>query len=101
MGSIFLSPLVALIGDTCGIGGSIQQLDQTTARESIGFEDVLHGLVVRVRIRTHVAVMFKGSIDAVLGGTFTEPGRGDAVDGHIWVVIQPGTVNVHIGRINA
>ena len=66
------SPFVTLVGDTRGIGGAVKQLDQAAAGESVRFEHVLHGLVVRMRVGAHVAVMFDAPVDAVLGRAFDD-----------------------------
>ena len=62
---------------------------------------MLHGLVVGMRIRAHIAVMFDAPVDAVLRRTLGETRRGDPVDGHIRIVIQPGTIDIHIRRVDA
>ena len=90
-----------LIGDTRGVGRPVKQLNQAAARETIRFEHMLHGLVVGMRIRTHIAVMFDAPVDAVLRRTLGETRRGDPVDGHIRIVIQPGTIDIHIRRVDA
>ena len=54
-----------------------------------------------MRVGAHVAVMFDAPVDAVLGRAFDDSRRGDAVDGHIRVVVQPGAVDMRVGGILA
>ena len=68
-----------LISDTRGVGRPVKQLNQAAARETIRFEHMLHGLVVGMRIRAHIAVMFDAPVDAVLRRTLGETRRGDPV----------------------
>ena len=92
---------MTLIGDTRGVERPVKQLNQAAARETIRFEHMLHGLVVGMRIRAHITVMFDAPVDAVLRRTLGETRRGNPVDGHIRVVIQPGTIDLHIRRVDA
>ena len=64
-----------LISDTRGVGRPVKQLNQAAARETIRFEHMLHGLVVGMRIRAHIAVMFDAPVDAVLRRTLGETSR--------------------------
>ena len=83
-----------LISDTRGVGRPVKQLNQAATRETIRFEHVLHGLVIGVGVGAHVAVVLQGPPDAVAGRVAHQTGCGDAVDGHIGVVVQPGAVDL-------
>ena len=91
-----ISPFMPLVGDTSGIRRPIEQLNKTATCEAIRFQHMLHCLIVGTRVRPHVSIMLDTPIDAVLGRASNQSRRGDTVNCHIRIVIQPGTINMRI-----
>ena len=90
---------MTLVGDTRGVGRPIDKLDQTAASETVRFENMLHGLIVRMRIGTHITIMGQRPTNAVAGRMTRQTGRRYAMNRHIAVIIQPSTIDMRICRI--
>ena len=59
------SPFMSLISDAGDVGGTIDQLDQTAARETGRLQHMLHGFVVGMRVNAYITVMLEHPRDAL------------------------------------